>query len=230
MANSFQNEQEAPELVTIAELAERIVFRLPGCSDVAIRKTIQEVYREFCRETQCLTANRAIPLVSGCARYPVVPVFGGVVGEVRKVRIGNGELVQGRDYVLEDGTSKCIVLNRSFLPTERRSGENTPDGAIVSYSPVVNTSVPADKRVMVVTAYEFPKVGSESAPSWFVEKHGDAIVSGVMARLCAMSGRAWSDAQVAAEERIRYENFKSEARMEREVPKMGRFIDTSMTL
>lgn len=45
-----------------------------------------------------------------------------------------------------------------------------------------------------------------------------------------MTGRAWSDPQVAALERVSYENAKSEERMRRETPPGGRFIDTSMVL
>ena len=65
MANSFQGEAGQPELASVSELAENLVYRLPGCADIAVRKTIREVYREFCRETQCLTAERRIPMEKG---------------------------------------------------------------------------------------------------------------------------------------------------------------------
>lgn len=85
-------------------------------------------------------------------------------------------------------------------------------------------------RRMRIRATEYPKMNSEIAPAWFIAKHGDAIVSGVLSRLCAMSGRPWANQQIAGDERIRYENAKSEARMFEEVPQGGRFIDTSMVL
>ena len=41
MANSFQQEQEPPEFETVAELAENLVYRLPGCTDLMIRKAVR---------------------------------------------------------------------------------------------------------------------------------------------------------------------------------------------
>ena len=48
--------------------------------------------------------------------------------------------------------------------------------------------------------------------------------------LCVPAFAAGSDPQQAADERIRYDNFKSEARMLRETPPDGRVIDTSEVL
>ena len=45
-----------------------------------------------------------------------------------------------------------------------------------------------------------------------------------------MQKRPWSDPQQAADERMNYENAKSELRMSFEVPAGGRFIDTSEVL
>ena len=67
---------------------------------------------------------------------------------------------------------------------------------------------------------------SESLPRDFLQLHGDAICSGVLARLCSMAQKPWSDPQVAMDELRRYENAKSELRMRREAPRNGRFIDT----
>ena len=75
-----------------------------------------------------------------------------------------------------------------------------------------------------------PSLESEHAPNGFVAAHGEAICSGVLARLCSMTGRPWSDPQVAALERVSYENAKSELRMRHETPPGGRFVDTSMVL
>ena len=51
MANSFQQEQDPPEFEKVSELAENLVYRLPGCTDLMIRKAIRSVFRDFCRET-----------------------------------------------------------------------------------------------------------------------------------------------------------------------------------
>jgi len=55
-----------------------------------------------------------------------------------------------------------------------------------------------------------PAMSSEKAPRWLIERHGDAICSGVLARLYAMANRPWSDPQAAATESARYESFISE--------------------
>lgn len=217
MANSFQNEQEAPELVTIAELAENLIYRLPGCADITVRKTIQEVYREFCRETKCLMADRVFEVIDGQTDYPVGSMFGGIVGEIREVSLDGMVLKLGRDYRAIEGMSPIVVLDRRYVEIP----DNVPPTEEYLYS------IPKAVRVC---ATEYPKMNSELAPSWFVEKHGDAVCSGVMARLCSMQGRPWTDIQTASDERIRYENYKSEARMFKEVPAGGQFIDTSMVL
>ena len=218
MANSFQQEQEKPEFARISELAENIVLRLPGCDDVMIRKSIQEVYREFCRETKCLTAERPIEIEPGCAEYPVSSMFGGVVTGIRAVAIGVQRLKHGVDYSTV-GTKPLVVV---LAP--RWVGEELPR------VPLAEAHIHAAPRVMRIVQEEVPALNSEKTPPGFIEKYGEAICSGVLARLCSMLNRPWSDAQVAALERVNYENAKSEERMRRETPPGGRFIDTSQIL
>lgn len=216
MANAFQTEQDAPELATLAELAENLVYRLPLCPDVVVRKTLRAVCREFCSETRCLTADVPIGLEPGVRVYPVPPVFGGVVAEVRSVRIGPRALVRGRDWRVSDAPfGAAVELSPALVPPPAKEdgGEDAPP-----------------PPSMLVRSSEVPRLESERVPPWFVSRHGDALVAGAMARLCSMQGRAWADANAAAEERARYEDFKSEARMRREFPESGRAIDMSEVL
>ena len=221
MANSFQNEQDSPEIASLAELAENIVYRLPGCADVVVRKTLREVYREFCRETKCLTAECRIPLEKGVCVYPVPTAFGGTVESVRSVAVDDRELVERRDYRLDHA-------NRVFL---LRDYANVPsDGA---YDGIEDGSFRVDRihtgeahvrpSFLRVTFVEQPRMESEKTPRWFVERHGDAIVDGVLAKLS-------KDERLAAESRLLYENAKSEERMRREYPGGRNCIDTSMVL
>lgn len=217
MPNPFQQEQERPELETISELAENLVLRLPRCEDVMVRKAIQDVYREFCRETKCLTSERLVEIEPGCAEYPLFPVFGGVVTDVRAVAIGPQPLKRGPDYSTRGARPVVLVLSPRWI------GE-TPS------VPPAEAHVHGMPRRLRVVQEEVPSLTSEKAPRGFIEKHGEAICSGVMFRLCSMSGRSWSDANVAALERVNYENAKSEERMRRETPPGGRFVDTSHVL
>jgi len=236
MANSFQQEQEIPELEMLSELAENLVFRLRGCDDVMIRKTLQEVYREFCRETKCLTAERMIEIVPGQFNYPLVPVLGEVVTDVRAVAIGTQRLSPGFDYSTQWVGRLMLHLSPRWIP---------PPPPIVLDGMIVPVSVPGEQPPSVPLAErhihaapvfaravqeEVPALNSEKVPRFFIALHGEAICSGVLARLFAMTGRAWSDPQQAAIERANYEGAKSELRMRRETPPGGRFIDTSQVL
>ena len=217
MANSFQQEQEKPEFARISELAENIVLQLPGCDDVMIRKSIQEVYREFCRETKCLTAERPIEIEPGRIEYPLFPMFGGVVTDVRAVAIGVQRLRAGVDFSIVGASPVVVALAPQWV-------EELP------CVPLAEAHIHAAPRIMRVVQEEVPALNSEETPPGFIEQHGEAICSGVLARLCSMLNRPWSDAQVAAIERTNYENAKSEERMRRETPPGGRFIDTSQVL
>lgn len=212
MANSFQNELESPDLASVSELAENIVYRLPGCSDLMVRKTIRDVFCEFCRETKCLTFERVIELEDGLKHYHAFPMFSGIVTEILSVRMGGRLLKRGFDYVaLDDGCVRLSDANVWEAPSR-----NEPSAESYDKPPK-----------MIVKAVEIPRMESEKAPRWFIERHGDAIVNGVLARLMSMTGRAWTDPAKASEARIIYENFKSEVRMRLEFPCNGRCIDTS---
>ncbi len=215
MANSFQNELESPDLASVSELAENIIYRLPGCSDLMVRKTIREVFREFCRETKCLTFECVIELEDGLKHYHAFPMFSGVVTEILSVRIDGRLLKRGFDYaVLDDGCVRLSDANVWEAPSR-----NEPSAESYDKPPK-----------MIVKAVEIPRLESEKTPRWFIEKYGDAIVNGVLARLMSMTGRAWTDSAKATEARIIYENFKSEFRMRQEFSQSGKCIDTSDTL
>lgn len=218
MANSFQEEQDPPEVETLASLAENLVYRLPGCDDLTVRKALRDVYREFCRETKCLTAERRVELEAGRRDYPLPPAFGGVVERVRSADVGGRPLAEGVDFEARGARPLVVVLSPRWVDF---ADEAVPAGEEAAHRA---------QRVLRVVQEEIPSIGSERAPRWLVELHGEAVCSGVMARLCSMTGRAWSDAAVAAMELARYENAKSEERMRRETPPGGRFLDMSRVL
>ena len=229
MANSFQGEAGQPELASVSELAENLVYRLPGCTDIVVRKTIREVYREFCRETQCLTAERRLKLINRERIYPVSAMFGGVVCGVREVRLDNLILKVGRDYTVNDG---CDVILGMQHVLDMRGGcrENGMCDGSFQVDRIHTGDAHWRHPELVIVAYEIPKLESEKAPRWFIEKHGEAIVQGVLSKLLSVTGRPWSDPAKSAEARIEYENMKSETRMMREYPSRGGCIDMSQVL
>lgn len=235
MANSFQTEWEAPELESLASLAVNIVIRLKGCDDTLIRKTLQEVAREFVADTQCLTTRQPVRPDAGGMCF-LVPFFGGIVADVREVWKFGRRLRKGVDWNYPIGSGLRIapyLLPRADLTASQAA--SIPMDAR-RYTPSVNLmdAVPAPSEqthtpFFAVTVEHLP-LFYERLPKEFLHRHGDAICSGVLARLFSMTGNAWSDLQQAAEERVRYENFMSEARMAIETPAGGQAIDTSEVL
>lgn len=178
--SSFDSELELPDMETIASLVENLVYRLPGCSSIMIRKTLQEVYRDFCRRSCCLLTPRRFDLRSGETRFAVPPEYEGELC-VTEVRIGGRKLDEGLDYNVSGG---FVFLNRRH-----------------TYG--CDEAHPVKLHVLCV---EVPRIGSEDAPVGFVQRYGDAICAGVLFRLMSMTGKPWSDQQQAIIKNAEYEH------------------------
>jgi len=192
MASEFDSELETPEMETLASLAENIVYRLPGCSDIMIRKTIRDVYRDFCRRSCCLCGRRQFK-ISHADKIIPVPSEYGYVDSVSEVRLNGRVLIGGRDYMVLGGSPVMIEISDRILPREGVEEENLP--------------------LLDIVSVQIPRLESESSPRWFIEKYGEYIVSGVLSRIMAMSGKAWSDQPQSKIELLRYENGLNEARV-----------------
>lgn len=235
MANSFQTEWEEPELESLATLAENLAYRLRGCDDTLVRKTLQEVAREFVADTQCLTTRQRLAVGEGGMCYPI-PLFGGNVAEVREVWKFDRRLRRGIDWNWPIGSGLRIAPHliptlgaAPNVPVPPPSGARryTPRTNVVGEAP---SHIPPPPSPFTAVVVEHLPLFYERLPKVFLEVHGDAICSGVLSRLFAMANQPWSDPQQAAQELIRYDNAKSELRMKREIPVDGRAIDTSEVL
>lgn len=208
MANSFENEREAIELETLSSLAVNLVYRLPGCPDLIVRKTLDDVYRDFCRRSCSLRARRHLLLHHHECEIQVPPMFGGITDSVTFVTWRKRRLDEHYDYTVIPGNPPSVRFDRRYVPGHCER----------------------DLPEVYVESVEIPKIGSERAPRWFLSKYGEYIVSGVLARLMSMSGKQWSDGAQAQVENIRYENAVSEARMDyyagSDSGDFGHFIDT----
>jgi hypothetical protein len=183
MENSFQTEQDVPRYESIAELAENVVYRVPGCDDLMIRKTLQEVYRDFCRRSCALRTVRKITFWSDeCPIFPVTPDC--EVVSISSVSVNGHRLEEGRRYRV---TSCHIEFNPRHLWVDECECE--------------------------IVQVEVPKMGAERAPREFISRYGEYIVSGTLMRLMRMTGKAWSDPQQAQDEAINYENGLNKARL-----------------
>lgn len=191
-ANSFNVESETPEFGNISELASRIVYRLPSCDDMFVRRALRDYYVEFCRLANALVTERPIPLGVGRGEYPISNLVPDCrVENIRSVRMMNHRLCEGVDYFIRGFLSSPVLeINRRLLP----GSEN-------------------EKRIMVVQCLEMPNSGSERAPRWFLRKYGDAICAGALASLFSMTGRAWSDPVQARLELGKWEGNVTAARI-----------------
>lgn len=185
MSSAFHEELEEPDADNLAALAEDVVYRVPGCDDRMVRKAIRAAYRDFCRRS-CALIGASVVSVSreGCCAAPL-----------RAAHIG------------------CVVdcaVRAEARGRELRADEWGFLGGVLRVSPRL---LPEEGELEVcVTCVEMPRIGSERASPSFLQRHGDAVVSGALARLLSMTGRAWSDPQQAAQEATAYENAVSEAR------------------
>lgn len=184
MANSFDTEREPLEIETVAQLANHIVYRLPGCADEMIRRALQSAFTDFCRASCALTGTRRVEAGKDdeVSEICVCPSMSGrYVDCVKEVRHNGRTLLRGRDYHIRDN---AVVLRHPYS-----SG---------TFS-VITVEVPVD--------------GSESAPRWFLEKYGSAIESGALARLMSMTGKAWSDPAQAKVEAVTFNDYITQAKL-----------------
>lgn len=185
---SFNPEYEKPELDSLKDLVDGLVYRLPGCDLVMIRKTLQEVYRDFCRCSCVLNSVQEIKVRKGDSQIFITPCYG-EIDTIVEVYWEDKKLTPNRDYKTSDKSLSVIELDSRLIPTD-------------------------DKREysLKALAVEIPSISSERVPRWFLHRYGDAIVSGVLARLTMMTGRAWTDLAQSGIHWNAYENAKNEAR------------------
>ena len=167
-------------LSRVSGIAEDLVYRLPGCSDLMVRKELQNALRSFCRVTGALRVSREYSIPSD-GRVPLATALEASVQTVHGVAFG--DVAVNRAYLsVEDGTPPVLVLSESALSMAAALGATT---VAVVYSLV-------------------PLPGAEEVPEWFLRDHWDGIASGAMSRLFSMLGRPWSDPAQAKDEASAY--------------------------
>lgn len=189
-ANSFQDERDTPEYATIAELAANLVYRLPGCDNETIRRSLREAYVEFCRLANALVTVREIELEHGETDYPLANMVPDCrIEGVRTVMLWRHKLAEGYDYTIAPGIPPVLSVRATLLPDEGK------------------------ELKLAVECLEMPNSGSERAPRWFIRKYGDGICAGALARLYSMTGRQWADPAQARIELGRWEGYVANARI-----------------
>lgn len=216
--SAFETEWEKPEFDSVPSLAENAVYLLPECNDVILRKTLQEVYRDFCKRSAALRTWRKAALSLHGGGLAVAPVLSGEIDCVTQVcLVGPGWHRHVRDWRFAGSPPMLCIPHLS----EHDFFVGTFDANLVQHRVNVGTLPPEDgaeepPRPMPVAvwveAVEIPSLNEERAPKAFLRRYGDAIVDGALARLFSMSGRPWSDPEQARQRGLSYSNALSEAR------------------
>lgn len=211
----FTTEWERPEFDSVPSLAEDMVYLLPGCDSVLIRKTLQATYRDFCRRSATLRTWRRVEAEQHVRMCPVVPVLSGVIDCVTRVLFGHSRR-EVRDWRVA-GDPPMLELPRvceRYLLDESPGVVWVQDKPNVGALPVVVDD--GERRIvrvhLWVEAVEIPHIGEERAPREFLQRYGDALVDGALARLFSMTGRPWTDVEQARQRGVAYSNALSEAR------------------
>lgn len=212
----FTTEWERPEFDSVPSLAEDMVYLLPGCDSVLIRKMLQATYRDFCRRSAALRTWRRVEAEPHVRMCPVVPVLSGVIDCVTRVLFGHSRR-EVRDWrvVGDPPMLELPCTLRQYLIDETPGVVWVQDKPNVGALPVV---VEHGERHVVrchlwVEAVEIPHIGEERAPREFLQRYGDALVDGALARLFSMTGRPWTDVEQARQRGVAYSNALSEARL-----------------
>lgn len=211
----FTTEWERPEFDSVPSLAEDMVYLLPGCDAVLIRKMLQSAYRDFCRRSAALRTWRRVEAEPHVRMVPVAPVLSGEIDCVTRVLFGHSRR-EVRDWRVA-GDPPMIELPRVC---ERYLLEESPGVVWVQGRPNVG-ALPVvvehgDRHVvrvhLWVEAVEIPHIGEERAPKAFLRRYGDALVDGALTRLFSMTAKPWTDAEQARQRGVAYANALSEAR------------------
>lgn len=177
---------------SLADLAPEMVWRLPGCADLAVRKALQWAWSEFCVRTGAFRVRvRAEPRGEGPVRLlPLAPPV--AAHHVRVVH----------------------ALARVDTPPPRpvpesghRPGWRARPGGLVE----IPAFLAPDGSRFAALCELAPDPGAESVPLPLLRLHAEALVSGALWMLMSQSARPWSDPASAAAEGVRWRNALSRA-------------------
>ena len=182
---------DALDIVGLNTLMEECIYMLPGCDDLMIRKKLQETFRDFCRRTGSLFVHD-----TGTVTY-LTPSLGLSKSDDEFFVFTNSYI----DEVACNATlvKECGCVSVKFSLSE---DDNDDEGNPVEYT--------AD----VIYSY-IPRIGTETAPTWFLTKWGDAIAAGTLFRLLAMPKKPWTDAESAKLYGLEYQRLLNGSTIER---------------
>lgn len=195
------------DVSAVTLLADRMIWRLPGCSDLAVRMSLCEAWRQFCDQTEVWREKltgfpKDCSECSDCGaietageetvhRYGLYAQAACHIKSVFSVYVNDVQLDNdGMNWFVRDTGCRGLIL-------EVRSGISDRGTDIVK---AVCSIVPDD--------------GGEVAPSTLMKKYGPVIVSGALYPLLGQTGKAWSDSGLAQVEMANWNAGLSEASLD----------------
>lgn len=181
---------------SLRDLLDDVVYRLPGCSDLMVRKTLAAVWHDFAVRTEAMRFSVHIDIAEGERRYFIpVPAAASLI-RVRWAAFSPKDArwtspVPLRHYSVSGGANPFIELAR---PVGR--------DLVALYSDIFCEASFAPLR------------NTEDVPQGLLDKYGAAIADGAVYRLCTMSDKPWTNAGIAQQCLVSYENAVNEAALE----------------
>lgn len=187
------------DVASVTELADRMVWRLRGCSDLAIRMSLCEAWRRFCDETEVWRAKLtgALTDCSECGDCGAIETAGEET--VHRYRLSAPAASHTKSVF-------SVYVNDALLENNGRNWfvrESVCCGPILEvYSGITDRT----EDVVKASCSLVPDDGGEVVPSFLMRRYGNVIVSGALYTLLAQDGKPWSDATMA---RVEMENWNN---------------------
>lgn len=209
--NPFNEEAEGIEIKHLGDLAGEMVYRLPGCSALMIRKELQQSWYEFASRTGILRFPMKMALVEGKRKYGLTAPCPAAISRV-----------SGFMLAMEDADG--VHPHRYEWAWHRIGYANNGEHATVLLDFNIDADfLKTDNRLLCKLECR-PLVATEDIPAPMYARWGHAIVAGAMAHLCALNtnkynyqvagNRPWADPALAQQSQIEFENAINEASLD----------------
>ena len=187
-------------LVNVKELAAKMIWRLGGCTDLAVCMALLETFREFCDQSEVWRETRKLE-IADCG-------FDVEQHSVCQSQIPNPKSQIHHFCVPAGCRVKSVFTVRSCLgvfPSRAWRFLECHGG----HGEIETRNL--HKEDMRVDFSVVPNDDNENIPQWMVDRWGGVIRSGALYRLFAMDGKPWSDATQARLEMEKWTAGLSEA-------------------
>lgn len=144
---------------------------LPGCPQALVDQAMYAASREFCARSRAWEEKLTINLLADQAEYALKPKWQASVEGVKDVRINTAAGVTA-------GTPGNRIDDREWAVTRSDSGSMAKIELSETYTP--SESITSG---MTLTAILVPDAGEHQLPTWFLQRHYEAILGMTLADL-----------------------------------------------